>query len=539
VALFERSKMSERRRLTRSAGAPNRPAVMEQRGHRKYFLLAALLVAIAAGAVGWTIWQLRKDAVRTAVAETGNIASILSGQLARSLDAIDAVLLDLKRSVEQLDVDEAHELRSRIDTQSFHEALIRRRDRLPWIFSIAIADHNGTVIVSTVGWPTARIDINDRDYFREPRDQVVDYLHVSVPIQNRVDGRQTIVFSRRLADGERFLGVVYVGVNSTYLESIYESIQTINSLLFTLVRRDGTILFRHPHEPGAAGRKLSAEAAWLQSLAKGSSGFRVQALNDGNVRFVSSRAVPQYPLFVNMSVTEDSVLASWRKRASAIGIGSAILLLSSLGLLIAFGRQMRRLNNSEARLAHMAHYDSLTGLANRTLLEREVGAAVQRMNEHGQRFALLMLDLDQFKAVNDVFGHATGDALLKAVGGRLQNVVGSAGLAARLGGDEFAVLQPLRIDESEAADLARKLVKAIIRPYGLDGRELSIGTSIGIAVAPNDGADAETLQRNADAALYSGKAAGGYRFQFYDPVMDARAHAAKEHSAEPAPAHAA
>src|SRR5262245_62303676 len=105
-----------------------------------------------------------------------------------------------------------------------------------------------------------------------------------------------------------------------------------------------------------------------------------------------------------MSVTESSALANWRKRASAIGIGSAILLLSSLGLLIAVGRQMRRLNNSEARLAHMAHYDSLTGLANRTLFEREVDAAVRRLTTHRSSFALLMLDLDQFKAVNDAFG---------------------------------------------------------------------------------------------------------------------------------------
>src|SRR5262245_60948318 len=161
VALFERGKMGERRRLTRSSGEASRPAVIQRRSHRRYFLIAALLLAIAASAVGWTIWQLRKDAVRTAVAETGNIASILSGQLARSLDGIDAVLLELKKSIEQLDIDESHELRSLIDTQSFHEALIRRRDRLPWIFSVAIADQNGQVIVSTVGWPSARIDIHD------------------------------------------------------------------------------------------------------------------------------------------------------------------------------------------------------------------------------------------------------------------------------------------------------------------------------------------------------------------------------------------
>src|SRR5262249_53933944 len=208
------------------------------------------------------------------------------------------------------------------------------------------------------------------------------------------------VFSRRLADNGTFLGVVIVGVNDTYFESIYGSVQSINSLQFTLVRKDGTILFRHPHEPGAAGRKLTSGAAWLEALAKGADGFQVLAPRDGRIRYASSRPVPQYPLFVNMSVTEDAALANWRRRTTTIGIGSAVLLLSSIGLLIAVGRQMRRLNNSEARMAYMAHYDSLTGLANRTLFEREIGAAMQRMKDDGQKFFVFMLDLDAFKAVN-------------------------------------------------------------------------------------------------------------------------------------------
>jgi diguanylate cyclase (GGDEF)-like protein len=258
---------------------------------------------------------------------------------------------------------------------------------------------------------------------------------------------------------------------------------------------------------------------------------------------VSSRAVPPYPLFVNMSVTEDAALANWRKRASAIGIGSAILLLSSIGFLISVGRQMRRLNVSEARLAHMAHYDSLTGLANRTLFESEISTALQRMKDQGQQFFLFMLDLDAFKAVNDVFGHAIGDGLLKAAAGRLKSVVGADGLAARLGGDEFAVLMPVLDDEAEAARLARDLIRSIASPYGIDGRPIVIGTSIGIALAPNDGLDSETLKRNADAALYASKAAGRNGFRFYDPTLDARAHAVddepRDSASQPTAAHAA
>src|SRR5262245_14458912 len=131
--------MAERRRQTRSPGEVQRVAVIHQRGHRRYLLIAALLLAIAAGAVGWTIWQLRQDAVRTAVAETGNIASILSGQLGRSLDAVDAVLLDIKRSIEQLDVDETRGLRTLIQTRPFYDSLVSRRDPLPWVFNVAIA----------------------------------------------------------------------------------------------------------------------------------------------------------------------------------------------------------------------------------------------------------------------------------------------------------------------------------------------------------------------------------------------------------------
>jgi diguanylate cyclase (GGDEF)-like protein len=491
------------------------------RRQRGYYFASVLLLVLSVSAVGWTIWQLRTDAVRAAVTDSENIASVLSGQLARLLDSIDTVLSEIKKSIKDPDLTRPQNFHNAFDTAAFHDALTQHLRRLPWIFNIAIADENGRVVVSTAGWPTPDITVADRDYFINARAQTDDQLNASIPINNRINGTRTIVFSKRLeGPGGAFLGIVYASVNSAYFEDIYGSVQSLNSVLFTLVRRDGTILFRHPDPSGTAGRKLSAEATWLQALSRGEKGFRILAQADGNVRFVTSRAVPQYPLFVNISVTEDSALAGWRRRAATIGAGSFVLLMFSIGLLISVTRQMHRLNKSEAELAHLAHYDPLTGLANRTLFSMKVDDAVLRIRS-GQRFAIFMLDLDQFKAVNDSLGHAVGDALLKAIGGRLQSVMGAADSAARLGGDEFAVLHPLvGSAASEARALANQILETILQPYDIEGRKILVGTSIGIAVAPNDGDDADALMRNADLALYKSKAGGRNRFHLFDSTIE-------------------
>jgi diguanylate cyclase (GGDEF)-like protein len=508
--------------LTGLAHTSPSEAAHRLRRQRGYYFASVLLLALSVGAVGWTIWQLRTDAVRAAVSDSENIASILSGQLARLLDSIDNVLSDIKKSVSEPHPERPQDLQAAFDTQQFHDALTQHLRRLPWIFNIAIADANGQVVVSTAGWPTPQVNVADRDYFIEAKAQSGDQVNASVPINNRINGTRTIVFAKRLqASNGAFLGIVYASVNSAYFEDIYGSVQSINSVLFTLVRKDGTILFRHPDPSGTAGRKLSAEAAWLDALSRGEKGFRIQAFADGNVRFVASHAVPQYPLFVNISVTEESALAGWRWRAATIGAGSFILLLCSIGLLISVTKQMRRLNESEAELAHLAHYDTLTGLANRTLFAKKVDEAVLRMRS-GQHFSIFMLDLDQFKAVNDSLGHAVGDALLKSIGSRLKGAMGPHDSAARLGGDEFAILHPLEGSaRGDAGILANRILEIILKPYDIEGRKIIIGTSIGIAIAPSDGSDADTLTRNADLSLYKSKSRGRNRFHFFDNAIEA------------------
>ena len=174
---------------------------------------------------------------------------------------------------------------------------------------------------------------------------------------------------------------------------------------------------------------------------------------------------------------------------------------------------------SEARIAHMAHHDALTGLANRVLLNERMGHALARVARGGV-VAAHMLDLDRFKAVNDTLGHAAGDSLLKIVASRLRGITREADTIARMGGDEFSILQVAITQPADATALAQRVIDVLCEPYEIEGQQVVIGTSVGIAVGPADGSNPGQLIRNADLALYRAKADGGGSYHFFEPSMD-------------------
>ncbi len=179
---------------------------------------------------------------------------------------------------------------------------------------------------------------------------------------------------------------------------------------------------------------------------------------------------------------------------------------------------------AEARIAHMARHDALTDLPNRTLFREKMDEALTRLSRKGEGFAVFVFDLDQFKAVNDTLGHPIGDALLKAVARRLQETVRDTDSVGRLGGDEFAILQQVDSNHrDEAAALADRLIRIIGAPYEIEGNQIVIGISIGIAIAPDDGRDAIQLLKNADLALYRAKSEGRNDYRFFEDKMDAEA----------------
>ena len=177
---------------------------------------------------------------------------------------------------------------------------------------------------------------------------------------------------------------------------------------------------------------------------------------------------------------------------------------------------------NEAKVAFMAHHDLLTGLANRSLFMEKIEEAGARLRRRGEAFTVFMLDLDRFKDVNDSLGHPAGDALLKEMAQRLRGSLRETDVLARLGGDEFAILQSGEPDQREAAImLAVRIIELVAKPFELDGGKVSVGTSIGIALAPQDGVDPDELLKKADLALYRTKAAGRNGFNFFNPEMTA------------------
>ena len=191
---------------------------------------------------------------------------------------------------------------------------------------------------------------------------------------------------------------------------------------------------------------------------------------------------------------------------------------------VAIHHDITAQKRAETQITYMARHDDLTSLANRAVLLEKMEEELARARRHGSKFTLFILDLDLFKTVNDTLGHPVGDELLKVVADRLLSCIGETDTVARLGGDEFAILATVDGDQRETAiATANKLLAAVAAPCELDGHHLNIGTSIGIALAPEHGTAVDQLVKNADLALYRAKAEGRNAYRFFDDAMSIEA----------------
>jgi diguanylate cyclase (GGDEF)-like protein/PAS domain S-box-containing protein len=194
---------------------------------------------------------------------------------------------------------------------------------------------------------------------------------------------------------------------------------------------------------------------------------------------------------------------------------------SGVGHYIATFTDVSDIKLSEERLRHITHHDELTGLPNRVSFQERLRLAMGEAHENQRLLAVLFIDLDRFKTINDSLEHSVGDELLKAVGARLRELVRSDDIVARLGGDEFAMVLANLMSEDDAGLVAHKILEHIARPFHIAGHELRLSASIGISLYPADGQDAQTLMKNADTALYRVKERGRNGFGLYTASMNA------------------
>ncbi|MDE2241445.1 MAG: EAL domain-containing protein [Bradyrhizobium sp.] len=338
--------------------------------------------------------------------------------------------------------------------------------------------------------------------------------------EQRISGDRWLrVDERSTADG----GSIGIHVDITDLKHREESLKERSEQL-TEAQRMGKI-GDWAYELGAAHVRWSAQVFKLLGFAADSFSPKREAVmsmyvGDGAKRVLQAQAE------IVRTRGDKSVDVQIRKSDGSIGefVVTSKLMLGRNDRIIGFSGTIQDISErkaAERALESLAYYDTLTGLANRALFQHKVSDALARCAESGAQMALLLLDLDRFKEVNDTLGHDSGDELLATIARLISRVLGGDNFGFRLGGDEFAIAVMDPTDRQSVARIAAEVIAALSAPITLDRGEVRIGASIGIAVAPDDGANLVDILRSADVALYRAKENGRGCFKFFEPDMNA------------------
>ena len=305
-------------------------------------------------------------------------------------------------------------------------------------------------------------------------------------------------------------------------ERLAQVIDTL-PIMISAAGYDGSVLFVNAYESAFFGSDTGAVAdRHRMTLLGREAGARSHALD--RMVFETSKALPSYE--------EEMVDRNGAKRTFLTTKAPLKSLDNKVTGVLTSSLDITARKRDEAHLRHLANHDSLTNLPNRALLHDHMRGLVARARRGDRLFALHLVDLDGFKSVNDLLGHAAGDRFLKALGDHLRASLPETDTVARIGGDEFAILQSDVASSEDAARYAKKIIEIVSSFSSADEEPVSTNASIGIAMHPSDGADPEDLLKNSDLAMYKAKAEGGNSFCFYAADMQERARQAARLDAE-------
>ena len=475
------------------------------------FVLFAILLA------GY-LDETYREGISSAANESRNHAWILSEQARSVFEAADDELLNMEEFLKQSDFTPHKQGVPDARSARIHEVFKSYTTKRKFLDALNAFDENGRLLYSSVE-PLPAINIADRPYFKEIKTLPELERIFSDPLISRTTNKPTIIISRRYlsADG-KFIGTIqaYVGLNQ--FVSVYRSLhigkrgvismRTANAFIrmaqYPVVSEQQEPLTQpldHPLKPYFARGQLQGTLDLVSPL-------------DHERRIVSFHRVGDYPFYIVIGCAVKDYEARWRIRA-------IIFTLSLIGyglILLLFVRDVTEGKMQEQKFLHKAHHDHLTGLPNRLLFLDHLEHAVLRAKRHQQKMAVLFLDLDGFKKVNDTLGHDVGDLLLVEASRRLKVITRSSDTVARMGGDEFTFVLNDIGDDANAAAVADKIIAELAQPFVLQGHHCHIGGSIGIAVYPADAHDFDTLIKQADEAMYAVKKSGKNSYLFYREV---------------------
>ena len=481
------------------------------------FPLSAVLLLLAIWSA--TLYFIRLEqtrAQRNAATVSLEISATYEAQMLRAVREIDQTLKLVKYAYE---------------AEGERNPLPRLKERAllppPLLFDVSVVSQDGGLVASTRASETG--NITDPDELQTLRHN--DTLSISRPWKNPLTGEWRLRFSRRLnATNGTFSGIVRVEVDAAYFVSSYDASKLGDQGVLGLLGTDGLFRVQRTGESLLAGD--SVDYAALVPDTEDTQALLLTNTWDGVRRYTSARQLYDFPLAVIVGLSEEEQLAAVTRQAHTYlwrAATGSLLLVLLVGLLSRMSWQLAqsRLQAAEAKVAYaerveyLAYHDGLTALPNRSLFSKLLIQNIHEASRYHRQLAVLFLDLDRFKQINDTLGHDAGDQLLQEVAVRLKACVRASDTVARLGGDEFVVLLPELSEEMYVATTAQKILSAVARPFNLRGKEFRVTASIGISIFAQDGLDEQTLKKNADIAMYQAKQRGKNNFQFYSEKLNA------------------
>jgi len=476
---------------------------------RGWLAVFALCVCSAVSAV-FAVNTLHERTVAVADARRAaeNVAESLAQQVSDTLEGVDGGLLALSERV-------ANDGTAPLARDRLQEAMADLATTMPRVHGLLIVDEHGQLLASNVSATTLpALRFRDQPYFRYHRDEPRPSVHISGPTFSESENVWLIWVTRRLdhLDGS-FGGVAIAQIALSYFDQSYANVDVGHAGTIALISAEGTVLDRKPR--AFIGRSLRSATLFAAPYRDQQQGTYVASSSvDGILRLFAFRRLDRYPLVVDVGLADSEYLAGWRSAAWASSSALAVVIAMIGGLAGGLGMQIGRRKCAEDALGRLALLDGLTELANRrhfdVVLEREWRRAARERTP----LALLMIDVDDFKAYNDCYGHQPGDAALISIARAIAaSIVRPSDLAARYGGEEFAVILPVT-NASDALTVAERICGAIvalgIAHAGAAGGVASVSIGVASIVPPSSG-ERSMLVEAADAELYTAKRMGRNR----------------------------
>jgi diguanylate cyclase (GGDEF)-like protein len=487
----------------------------------QFFLPAAALLILG---VLWisTLKLARMEgeqAEHTAQTSVSELLGTYQAQMVKTVQEIDQTLKLVKYSYERQGAGAVAEL--------------DHRDLLPpsLLFTVSLADRSGTVIETTgTGEPESMADQSFFERWRNSAHLDGSELSVSTPRQSGTTACR-LQFTRPLTDSQgQFTGAVSVSVDAGFFVSDYDVARLGQDGVLGLLGADGAFRVRR------SGDRVSCDGSFAAALSQSTTGDIQLLLSsspwDHVWRYIAARRLYEIPFTIVVGLSRQEQLSrvdhdrSTYLQRAALASGIIVLLTALLTYLAAQLETSRR-RAQQARIAHaeqveyLAYHDGLTGLPNRSLFSKLLAEGIRQARRDQRQLAVMFMDLDRFKQINDTLGHEAGDQLLCEVAKRLRSCVRESDTVARLGGDEFVVILTRIERDEDAAVVAQKVLAALGRPFLLAGQDFRVTVSIGICRFPGDGEDEQTLTKHSDIAMYKAKEQGRNNFQFYCASLSA------------------